>query len=124
MRLSIDHKIGFGFAAALLTLAVVGFIACRSTQQAIDQEADVADSQQNMRSLEELVSALTNAETGERGYVLTGDRAYLQPYEDGVFEANRKRHYFFSAQSDLDRTIDAQLAFMRSVIEARKARGF
>src|SRR5579871_5947586 len=124
MRLSIDHKIGFGFAAALLTLAVVGFIACRSTQQAIDQEADVADSQQDLRVLEEIVSALKDAETGERGYALTGQKSYLAPYEVGVFELLHKRDYVLLAQNDVYKSMDAKLAFMRSVIEARKTRGF
>ena len=33
---------------------------------------------------EQLLSTLTDAETGQRGFIITGDERYLQPYNDAV----------------------------------------
>jgi light-regulated signal transduction histidine kinase (bacteriophytochrome) len=38
------------------------------------------------RSLEGILQGMTDAETGERGYILTGDHSYLVPYQRGLSE--------------------------------------
>ncbi|WP_265571076.1 CHASE3 domain-containing protein [Sphingomicrobium nitratireducens] len=40
-----------------------------------------------MTDLQQVQAAVTDAETGQRGYVLTGDRDYLRPYARGTAEA-------------------------------------
>ena len=37
-----------------------------------------------MTQLEQVVSTLKDAETGQRGYLLTGERVYLEPYEQAL----------------------------------------
>lgn len=37
-----------------------------------------------MTQLEQVVSTLEDAETGQRGYLLTGERVYLEPYEQAL----------------------------------------
>jgi PAS domain S-box-containing protein len=39
--------------------------------------------------LQATLASLTEAETGQRGYLLTGDESYLRPYVDGVRGAQR-----------------------------------
>ena len=41
-------------------------------------------SQEVIAGLEDLLSSLKDAETGQRGFVLTGDEKYLQPYDAAV----------------------------------------
>ncbi len=59
-------------ATGLLTLRA--FTAIRATNR-VDDEVRTAQFVS-----ESFVAALTDAETGQRGYLLTGDPAYLQPY--------------------------------------------
>lgn len=44
-------------------------------------QAELIDSDGAVRSLLQVTSALAEAETGQRGYLLTGDLRYLEPYE-------------------------------------------
>src|SRR6185437_2796809 len=43
--------------------------------------AHMAETLERTRHLEEVLSTLKDAETGQRGYLLTGLEKYLQPYE-------------------------------------------
>jgi PAS domain S-box-containing protein len=70
-------------AAAALTLGV-GLLALRE-QRAASQAGDWA--RHAIRVLQQVSVVLqhvTDAETGQRGYILTGDPAYLEPYTDAV----------------------------------------
>ena len=66
-------------AAALVANAVVSFRSVGVLADGFDDEARPAEVQ---RTLLGLLSALQDAETGQRGYLLTGDRPYLEPYLD------------------------------------------
>jgi two-component sensor histidine kinase len=46
-----------------------------------EQLADVANTYEVRRQARELIQAITDAETGQRGYILTQDSRYLVPYE-------------------------------------------
>src|SRR5258706_14717699 len=81
---SLESKIAGGFAAALLLLCAVGFVSYRSTQRLIadnrlnDHSRDVLD------AVAKLISEAKDAETGQRGFVITGDDAYLEPNRTAV----------------------------------------
>jgi PAS domain S-box-containing protein len=53
-----------------------------SREQSAAEQATAAARQSYQRrlALTELVSSMKDAETGQRGYVITGDRAFLEPY--------------------------------------------
>ncbi|MEP6548574.1 MAG: CHASE3 domain-containing protein [Gammaproteobacteria bacterium] len=44
----------------------------------------VHDSQLRQQALSEFIALMTDAESGQRGYLLTGEIAYLQPYTEAV----------------------------------------
>jgi signal transduction histidine kinase len=67
-----------GFLVGLFFLAAAG-------QSRLNADnARVHDSQLRQESLSEFLALITDAESGQRGYLLTGDSAYLQPYTDAV----------------------------------------
>ena len=79
MRAQSGWAIGvWAVAFALLILGVAvstyNIDALRANDRAVDHSRNVR------RSLTELVSAVKDAETGQRGYLLTGERVYLAPY--------------------------------------------
>ena len=81
---SVGTKIGAGFGLALIILILIGATAYRSTNVLITNSRWVVHTDDVMVNLERLFSIMQDAETGERGFVLTGAERYLAPYNDAV----------------------------------------
>src|SRR4051794_40207730 len=47
---------------------------------AVESNSRVAARRATLQHLEQYLSSLKDAETGQRGYLLTGDATYLEPY--------------------------------------------
>ena len=77
--------IGGVSAAAALLLFVAGLSYWRLARNAEDREW-VVHTYQVMGQLDGILQGMTDAETGERGYILTGDDSYLAPYLRGLSE--------------------------------------
>jgi signal transduction histidine kinase len=67
-----------GFLVSLFFLAAAG----QSRLNAVNER--VHDSQLRQQALSEFIALMTDAESGQRGYLLTGEGAYLQPYTEAV----------------------------------------
>lgn len=80
----IEKRIRVGFLLATLIAVVIGLITYRSNQQSIEAGNWAKSSQAELRNIEEIGSLLTDIETGSRGYVLTGDTAFLQPLNNAT----------------------------------------
>src|SRR5271155_3028064 len=81
MKWSIGSKIGGGFGLALAALMVVGAVSYDSTAKLIDSAAWVRHTNEVLKGLDEVLSGIKDAETGQRGYVITGEARYLEPYQ-------------------------------------------
>jgi signal transduction histidine kinase/DNA-binding response OmpR family regulator/CHASE3 domain sensor protein len=71
-----------GFVVALLALICIAVLSLRGLEartQASDLLAQTLEAQQALQSL---LSKVKDAETGQRGFLLTGDDQYLAPYDD------------------------------------------
>ncbi|MBD0390393.1 MAG: CHASE3 domain-containing protein, partial [Nostoc sp. C3-bin3] len=73
---------GFGLASAILVL--IGVISYQNTRILIDTSNQVQETQEKISKLKELLSEMKDAETGQRGYILTGQESYLEPYQSVV----------------------------------------
>ena len=51
--------------------------------RALELNRDLARESEVIRELERFVSAMKDTETGQRGYLVTGEERYLEPYKDG-----------------------------------------
>ena len=73
----------------LACLVGVGGLAYRSMQAAADSGQREAQTRAVMSQFDELLSSLKDAETGQRGFIITGQPEYLEPYHAavGVFAA-------------------------------------
>jgi PAS domain S-box-containing protein len=67
--------------AIVFVVVVLFYVDWRSFRAASTQVDQIRQLQQQT---DNLLSSITDAETGERGYLLTGDRQYLAPYEKAV----------------------------------------
>jgi len=77
---NVGMKIGAGFALALAILVAIGTVTYRSTSKLTETAEWVAHTYRVLDELEGVLSGMKDAETGQRGYILTGDEKYLEPY--------------------------------------------
>src|ERR1700761_7151173 len=89
-RLTTGHLKGRGFLTPnrlvllaavpiFLILATVAFITVLFASNERAAQASVTHTYQVMGSLRQILADATDAETGSRGFSLTGDQAFLQP---------------------------------------------
>ncbi len=71
-------------AAAFLAVAVFGIVTYVNTLAIRAGEHRIAKSYDIRETTERLLSAIKDMETSQRGYLLTGDAAYLEPYHAGA----------------------------------------
>jgi diguanylate cyclase (GGDEF)-like protein/PAS domain S-box-containing protein len=134
MRWSVEKKIAAGFALLLTILLAVGFISYRSTRKLIRDSNLVAHSHEVLDELDSTFSAIKDAETGQRGYIITGDEEYLKPYTAALpaitqhLERLRQLTITDAEQprrlADLEREIAERLQSMAEVIGLRRTGGF
>ncbi len=79
-RTPLAAKISLGFWFALTLLVVLSIDSYRTTRVFLDTSQLVAHTHEVIETLEQVLSELTDAETGQRGYLLTGEERYLEPY--------------------------------------------
>ena len=84
MKWTIGTKIGGGFTLALAALLVIGLVSYRSTSELIETAGLVTHTHQVLENLEQLLSTMKDAETGQRGYLITGEDRYLEPYTSAL----------------------------------------
>jgi methyl-accepting chemotaxis protein len=130
---TVARRLIVSFGLAALTLVVIAVASYRNTYRLIDNDAWVAHTYQVQTELADLVSELKDAETGQRGYLLTGDDSYLAPYLSalpalkGTLEDVRKltsdnpnQQRRLTALSPL---IDTKLAELKQTIDLRRTQG-
>jgi methyl-accepting chemotaxis protein len=128
------QRLSLGFAIAALTLLIVAVSGYSSTFHLIDNEKWVTHTHLVRTGLADLVSYLKDAETGQRGFVITGDETYLEPYRaaqaqiDPTFDAIRKLTSDNPEQQhsldELRPLIDSKMAELALTIETRRTKGF
>ncbi len=131
---STEWKVRLGFGFALTCLGVVGIVSYLSVVRLNESAARVERTHEVLSSLELLLAAATDSETAERGYVITGDESYLEPYRDAgaVIDGQTRRLRELTAddraqQQRLESVVALvtdRLAILRAVIELRKDQGF
>jgi CheY-like chemotaxis protein/CHASE3 domain sensor protein len=118
----------------LLFFLVSGATAYRNIQELRDSDEQIRHTHTVLIALDDLLSATQDAETGQRGYLITGNDRYLEPYTVAVSDAASRFKTIASLTRDnpvqqdnlvtLKRRIDAKLAELRETIELRRAQGF
>ncbi|MFN6461072.1 MAG: response regulator [Nostoc sp. DedVER02] len=123
---------GFGVASAILIL--IGMISYQNTRVLINASNQVQKTQEKINRLEELLSEMKDAETGQRGYILTGQESYLEPYQAVLANIKPKIAGLKDLTTDqpsqqkhfatLESLITAKLAILKQTIYLRQNQGF
>jgi len=80
----VNRRLKAVFGLVLALVLVNGLIAVRAVQALDDHDRWVAHTQQALAAVSGTLAALDEAETGQRGYLLTGDDRALAPYTAAV----------------------------------------
>jgi len=79
-RLSTLNKVNLGFAGALAVLGIIGTMSFVSLTRLLDAQAQVAHTYHVLDTLDDLLAQTLEAESCQRGYLLTSNREFLSPY--------------------------------------------
>ena len=93
--------VGIAVVVSSFVLVVASVISYRAVAQLANSGNEVLRAKELELSLERLLSTLRDAETGQRGFLLSGEEAYLKPYTDAL------------------RALDGRLVTVEARLEAR-----
>jgi signal transduction histidine kinase len=123
-------KLAVSLALALLAACILIGINETGYDQSTDALNDIAEASRTRASLNRLLQNVLDAETGSRGYLLTGDPRYLEPYNSAVSEISKQldglRTIFtpsadeFAMLAQLTRNTQRKLAEMDLSVRMRK----
>jgi PAS domain S-box-containing protein len=124
----------WGFVAAVSILVFVGLESYWYTVRVDEASKARKHSYEAQLALDEVATRLVDAETGQRGYLLTGDEIYLEPYHEaikGLDQAmeqlkaltagnpNQQKHL-----QPLEPLIEKKTAELQASIDVRRREGF
>jgi PAS domain S-box-containing protein len=89
VKWSSDQKVIGGFALAVATLIANEALLYRSTQRQLETARWEARTRDKLEAVQRLVSNLSDAENGRRGYLMTGRDVYLAHYRSAVERMNQ-----------------------------------
>jgi PAS domain S-box-containing protein len=119
--------------AALALLALLALLmVSRESRMARSSYAEVQRTRQTLEQVQIVFSTLLDAETGERGYVITGKEEFLEPYHAAERALERQLAHLDRQLTDprsrqtlaeLAESARRQLAFLHDVVERRRSQG-
>ena len=101
--MTVNRKISLAFIICLLIIIISSLFSYRSTQQLIVTGSWVVHTYEVKAVLETVISELKDAETGQRGYLLTDEITYLKPYKISVAKINHNLNKLSSLTNDNNR---------------------
>ena len=134
MKWNVGTKIGVGFGLVLLVFLIVATVSYRSTTRMIAASDLRKHTYEVLARLDDTFSLLKDMQIGQRGYVLTGEESFLEPYqaslgkiEPAIQEVRRLTADNSQQQRRLDALepiVKSRLAFAREMIDTRRTNSF
>jgi methyl-accepting chemotaxis protein len=129
-----DSRSVWGIITVLICLVLLdGLVFGLSMSTLVTRETWVRHSLTVQKRIDDLTASLAMAETGQRGYLLTGNDSYLQPYTQALPRIQRDMHDLqFLTPDNLSQQhvlvtlrplIAAKLAELQQTIALRHTRG-
>lgn len=130
---TVRKKITVGYALALLFIGLVSINCYRCLIELTRAADQIGHSELVLHAQAKLISGLKDAETGQRGYLITGEYQYLKPYSSAKQEINQNLLTLsYLTQNDpyrqesiksLRQLIDQKFAELEETIAARRTEG-
>src|SRR5262249_16695290 len=87
--MTFGRKIAAGYAVALVLQGLVGVAAWATASGLLETQRWTVHTYEVIQRLERLLSLLKDAETGQRGYIITGQEEYLAPHRAATNEVGK-----------------------------------
>lgn len=127
------NRTAVGLALGLLVLGLINILASRNAGQLAAETSAAAHTYEIIIDLRGLLARTVDAETGQRGFVITGDEVYLDPYLAARASLDAELAGLRAALSDpeqrarlaeLEGLVAERIGQIEDVIEQRRREGF
>lgn len=132
--LGLDPGVAVGLAAAILFFIASGWMSYLNLQALREGNDGIVQTHVTIIAFDELLSQVQDAETGQRGFLLTNNESYLAPYNRALraippqLEEIAKRTAHNPGQSQrlavLKQHVEAKLSALGEAIDLRRTNGF
>ena len=133
MKLTLGKQIQLAFATALLLLLTLGFLAYQSADSLREALRWEEHTQKTLLQLDDTLALAIDAETGGRGFIITGNDTFLEPFRQTERKINQNLMELRGQITDnpkqvaelgkLETLINEKLKFTRELIEIRRTQG-
>jgi methyl-accepting chemotaxis protein len=130
----VNARLAAAFAVPLIVLCAVGALAYRNTNTLEHTSGRVVHTYEVLTGLDDITELLKDAETGQRGFLITGKDSYLAPYENAVSGSVAAIDAVAALTKDnaaqqkrieaLRPLLTAKFAELKETIDLRRAEGF
>ena len=129
----VEYKIAAAFCVAFAALALVGSLTYYAYASLVDRDKWVVHTYQVLSQFDQIYDSINEMESGGRGYLLTGRKEYLQPYQSGIGSVGTRIDELQRLVADnpahaenieqLRTEVNRAIAHLHEHIEARQAGG-
>ena len=129
-----ELPVTFSLVAVVIFFMASGFVSYWNTRIVNNDAAQVMHTHEVIISLEDLMSLAKDAETGQRGYLITGDDSYLEPYKKALLKIDDRIANIQRATADnpeqqariplIKKYLDSKLSELAETIDLRRNKGF
>ena len=134
LKYKTDLSIWAGLIVVILFFVVTGFVSYSNTQALKQNTEKVAHTHEVIIALTDLSSYLKDAETGQRGVVMTGKDSYLTPYNTANMNLDKRLQELDALTKEnpeqnllvpeLKGHVRAKMQELAETIELRRTKGF
>ncbi|MDH2092561.1 response regulator [Rhizobium pusense] len=131
--LGLDPVVALSLAGAIVFFLITGAFAYINLKTLRENTEAIVHSHEVIITLDELLSSTQDAETGQRGFLLTNNERYLDPYNTALDTIPAKIQEIGELTSDnpaqvrrlpiLKQHVDAKLAELKQTIDLRRSQG-
>jgi signal transduction histidine kinase/CheY-like chemotaxis protein/CHASE3 domain sensor protein len=128
------HELLAGLTAVVISFAVSGIISYLNTRMLRQDAQQVTNTHELLAALDEVLSLMKDAETGQRGYLITSDARYLEPHIEAIARIDQRmgevERLFHDKPEQLARIpalkkqIGIKLTELNETIAVRRTQGF
>lgn len=133
MKLLLERQIQLAFIFALFLLSTLGFFGYRSAKAMNEALMWEKHTQESLLKLNDTLILMTDAETGGRGFVITGNDSYLKPFNAANQQISQNLSNLRELLADnskqldeitkLENLITQKLDFIKATNEIRRNQG-
>ncbi len=133
MKIPFALKIGGSFGLILIILLLIGYLSFRNMAILQEDVSLVTHTHETLTKIEEVFRDISEAEAGVRGYIISGDEAFLEPYHLALPEISADLNELRQSISDpgdlqllvkLESLVNEKLDFMEKKINVFRNNGY